>query len=231
MGEKCWHSNCLCNKDLRICMCADKLPWGRAVTFPSPFDLSNIYFNHTSTSVHGGNGGVVSQREAEQQDSASALSCCVCWILRLHAQTLTPGQTWALCVGEVWPVRYLRGDTGAPAHALLAAPSWGCPPHSLGAVLYTSAAARHQGSSWRVAPRWWCPSSLHALPPALLHRWPSWTGVVVMMAALVTWPCARAAAAPVWPVRAPGWVLLLMVTPASWRSGKAIAEGLRGDVW
>lgn len=64
---------------------------------------------------------------AERQRSrAQPVLLCVCWTLP-SLNLLTPG--WGsgglivdLCVGEVRPVRYLRGDTGAPAHALLAAP-------------------------------------------------------------------------------------------------------------
>lgn len=63
-----------------------------------------------------------------QSDSAAELSqsCCVCvglYHLRISDSRVGGGRLIAdLCVGEVRPVRYLRGDTGAPAHALLAAP-------------------------------------------------------------------------------------------------------------
>lgn len=220
----CWHSNCLCNINLRICMCADKLPWGRAASLPALLTWATFISSHIHICTQGNRRPSVAERDR----AANTLSCCVCWILHLHhTQPLTPGLTGDLCVGEVWPVRYLRGDTGTPAHALLTAPSWGCPPHCLGAVLYTSTAA---GDCWWMAPWWWTPTSLHALPPAMLHRCPSRTGVIVVMAALVTRPCAQIATAPVWPLSARRWVLL-MVTPASWSPGKAVAEGLWGDVW
>lgn len=169
-------------------------------------------------------GGRGSQREAEQQSSAHPLSCS----FYISTHILPPGADGEhLCVGEVRPVRYLRGDAGTPAHALLTAPTRGCPPHCLGAILYTSTAAGDQGSCRRVAPGWGKPTSL---PPALLHGWPSRTGVIVVMAAVVAWPRARTSAAPLRPRGAPGWVLLVMVTPAGRSPGKAIAEDLRGDV-
>lgn len=130
----CWHSNCLCNINLRsVCVPINCREDGLRLF--QPFWPEQHLFHHTSTAVHRRTGGEVSQRDTEQQSSAKTLSCCVCWILRLHRQPLTPMLTGDLCVGQVWPIRYLRGDTGTPAHALLTAPSWGCPPHCLGAVL------------------------------------------------------------------------------------------------
>lgn len=166
----CWHWNHLCNTNLRNCMCADKLPWGRAALLPALLTWAIFISSHINICTQKKVRGSVAVRQHKSSDNT--LSCFVCWITRLHAQTLTPWLTGDLCVGEVWPVRYLWGDAGTPAHDLLTAPSWGCPPHCLGAVLYTSTAARDQGCCWWVAPWWRTPTSLHALTPAL-HRHPS----------------------------------------------------------
>ena len=65
-------------------------------------------------------------------------------VLRLQWSSRACGAS--LCVRQVGPVGDLRGDTGAPAHGLLAAPPGACPPQTLRAVLQTSASPGAQGT-------------------------------------------------------------------------------------
>lgn len=186
----------------------------------SPFNLSTMYFLVHPHLPREKNWGALWESRESGKSHFSGLLCQQ--TPYYHTHRLAPKY---LSEGKMWAIWDLRGHTGAPAHGWITASSWRCPAHSLGTVLYSSAAAGNQRSSRGVPPRVVSPRTLHALPPCLLSWCCSWTGVIVVLAALVAWT----ATAPVLSLGAPTWVLLLM-TPVPWSSWKAIAEALWGDV-
>ena len=143
-----------------------------------------------------------------------------------------------LCVRQMRPVRYLRGDTGAPAHSLLTAAPRRSPPQCLGAVVPAPRAVpRQQVPPGRVPPRLRGPARLHAAgAPAGPQRPPARARVVVVVVALVAPRGAHhhapaAAAPPGGPAGgAPHLPRGRVLVPAARGPGEAVAKGLGGEV-
>lgn len=125
-----------------------------------------------------------------------------------------------VCILGVWQVGSigdLRGDAGAPAHALFTPPPWWRPPHSLRAVPHPSrtSLATPLTTPTRVveAPGWWAPSQ-HGVTPGLL-----WAGApLVMTMVTASSTSSRPVASPLSPLASSS------SSPASLRIGSQVSE-------